>query len=412
MAAKTVDGLVASVNPVPLDPAGPGALDARARADLHRLLETFSLDAATQDRGRRTAPRAHLLPRRPVPRRVALAGLAAAVAAGAALLPVLGSSGGSAYAATPQLLDYRPPRPGADAKGALDLLTRRAASSADGIGSGRYAHVVDLWWSLDAVVDPHQVRFSLAPQRTDRWRGPHGYDESVSTFAGAATPVEPGARIRSGSPGVDESAFLRLLDPLASGDASRIAGLPLNSLSGDDAVLARQLGIDGTSADGPAQQFAAVEAAYQAMPVRAAVRAALLRYLQTVRGIQLTGTVLDRAGRNGIALSVDSSRSGYAMTHTLIFDRQDGRLLDSEDVLTRTAGDPDVRVPAVVGYRVLVSAGYTNRPDGGAGGPFASSTVPPGPASSGPTSSPWPTDAGPTASPWPAGSGSTAPSAG
>lgn len=67
-------------------------------------------------------------------------------------------------------------------------------------------------------------------------------------------------------------------------------------------------------------------------------------------GLELLGETVDREGRPGIAVGIESAGSGLPTMHTLIFDPLDGRLLSEEQVLTRTAGALGVPVPSVISY--------------------------------------------------------------
>jgi hypothetical protein len=96
------------------------------------------------------------------------------------------------------------------------------------------------------------------------------------------------------------------------------------------------------------------------MPLPPAVRAAVLRFVAATPGIRLTGHVTDRAGRPGIAVSLDSDYSGLPTRYTLIFDEHDGRLLGDEEMLTTTAGKLNVPVPSVIGYTTYIDGHYTD----------------------------------------------------
>jgi hypothetical protein len=76
---------------------------------------------------------------------------------------------------------------------------------------------------------------------------------------------------------------------------------------------------------------------------------------------QLTnaGTVTDRIGRTGVAVSTESSNSGLNTRCTLIFDPNTGMLLDFEQVLLE-AGKLPVKVPATSSYTVWITTGHVN----------------------------------------------------
>jgi hypothetical protein len=70
-----------------------------------------------------------------------------------------------------------------------------------------------------------------------------------------------------------------------------------------------------------------------------------------------SGTVTDRAGRPGLAISLDSSYSGLLTRYTLIFDRN-GKLLGEEETLIGNPGKLNVCSPSVIGYTTFLSSGY------------------------------------------------------
>ena len=135
---------------------------------------------------------------------------------------------------------------------------------------------------------------------------------------------------------------------------------PLRSLPADDAALERTLAIGHPVENGPVERLVAVQDAYGQMPLPPAVRAAVLRFVAATPGIMLTGRVTDRAGRPGIAVSLDSDYSGLPTRYTLIFDEDDGRLLGDEEMLTTTAGKLNVPVPSVIGYTTYIDGHYTD----------------------------------------------------
>ena len=135
---------------------------------------------------------------------------------------------------------------------------------------------------------------------------------------------------------------------------------PLGSLAIDDATLTRQLQHDHPVSNGPAERLVAIQDAYLEMPLRPAVRAAMLRYLAATPSLTYSGAATDRAGRNAVAFSVVSSYAGLPTRYTLLIDARTGGLLDYEETLTQTAGKLGVKIPAVISYMLFLSAGYTD----------------------------------------------------
>jgi hypothetical protein len=315
---------VDAVNPVP--PPRPGEpIDLRARADLARILAAPPETAVPPGWTRAT-------------RLGVAAGLAVVLALAAAVLGTgVFRDTGSAYAATPPPLTYTPD--GRDAAGTLRRIAARAAQAPDTTGDGRYAYRETRGWNLFTEVhDGERVTSEVVESHTRTWTAPDGSGHTVRTYQ---PPGEP-----------------RWSDESTPGPSALM--WPLGSLSADDATLARQLERGHPVENGPAERLVAIGDAYGAMPIPPAVRAAVLRYLADTPGLTLTGRVTDRAGREGLAVSVDSDYSGLPTRYTFIIDPRDGRLLGSEDTLTTSAGKLNVPVPSVIGYTVFLDSRYVD----------------------------------------------------
>jgi hypothetical protein len=336
-----VRGAVDAVNPAPA--VRPGAtLDPRGREDLALILATPRVVAPA------AAP--PVPARRPVaarrPGRLGLAVALATVLVVALSIAVLGRTpgldrpAGGAYAATPAPLQYTPA--GEDAAAALRRIAARTASLPDTTGDGRYALVETRSWDLFTLVDgDERVTSAVVESRASTWTADDGSGRTARMYQ------VPGDR-----PHVDDRT-------MSAGELSLM--WPLRSLPADDAALARELERGHPVENGPAERLVAIADAYRQMPLPPDVRAAVLRYLATTPGLTLTGRVVDRAGRDGLAVSVDSDYSGLPTRYTLIFDPDDGRLLGSEDMLTTTAGKLGVPVPSVIAYTVFLDGSrYTD----------------------------------------------------
>ena len=211
----------------------------------------------------------------------------------------------------------------------------------DDNGTGRYAHLVTRTWSLFTSVDGKRVTSAVVPQRTESWIGPDGAGRTVTTVERPGrSPRRDAQEYRSGQLAADAD---------------------LRSLSADDRVLAEQLERSHPVENGPAERLVAIKDTYGQVPVPPVVRAALLRYLAATPTLTATGTVTDRAGRKGVAFSLDSDYSGLPTRYTLIIDPDTGKLLASEDTLTTRAGALNVPIPAVISYNIYLDANYTDR---------------------------------------------------
>lgn len=331
---------VRALDPAKEQSSGSVQLDERARRDLDVILNTPQqptrhTQRAVDDSRAPWYSRAAQPPRRVV---VAVAVTALVLgAAGIAGLILLGS-GERAYAATPAALHYTTV-PGASASTMLRGIADRTEQRHDPVGQGNYTMVEIQSWDLFTRVDGQQASSTVIPQVTRTWRAIDGSGR-VETIA--LTPEGRQHTLQTYQPG-------QLATMWAPG-----------SLSDNPSVLARQLTQGHPTQNGPAERLVAVADAYRAMPLTSPVRAAMLRYLAATPGIAPTGHTTDRAGRQGIAFSVQSDLSGLPTRYTMVIDPATGSLLDSEQTLTTTAGKLNVAVPSVISYTLYLRSTYTN----------------------------------------------------
>lgn len=144
------------------------------------------------------------------------------------------------------------------------------------------------------------------------------------------------------------------LEPTADAVQSR-------DLSTDPGVLAAQLSKGHPASNGPAERIVALKDAALDAPLGSRVRAALLRYLASTPGLTFDGSVVDRAGRQGLAFSVESDYSGLPTRYTAILDPDTGTLLGEEEELTSRAGKLNVTVPCVIAYTTFLGAQYVDK---------------------------------------------------
>lgn len=296
--------------------------------------------------------------RRSLLARIAVVSAAGVIAAGGvAVLYRASEPPASVPAATPVLLSFRA---GGTTLTAHEVLLKTAASAErqpDKAGAGRYQYVETQGWYLDTAVSDRAARSAVVPAITRQWTATDGSGR-ISTESGK--PYFPSARSRRAWQ--DDGGFDRI--PRASDKTFGPGSLHLmwqpGALSGDQAVLRRQLEIGHPAELGPAETLVAVSDLYREQPVIPAVRGAILRIIATLPGLRYDGTTIDRAGRRGIGVSVDSNLSGLPTRYIMIFDPVTGQLLGSEQVLTTTAGKLDVPVPSLIACTVYLNSGRTD----------------------------------------------------
>ncbi|MDO8484057.1 MAG: CU044_5270 family protein, partial [Candidatus Limnocylindrales bacterium] len=85
------------------------------------------------------------------------------------------------------------------------------------------------------------------------------------------------------------------------------------------------------------------------------VRAALYRVAASLNGVKLVGSMTDRAGRTGTAVSMTNDQSSRGLERrVLIFDPQTSSLLAEEDVLLHKVDWLDAEPPLVIGYNTYL----------------------------------------------------------
>jgi hypothetical protein len=85
------------------------------------------------------------------------------------------------------------------------------------------------------------------------------------------------------------------------------------------------------------------------------LRAALYRVAAGIGGVELIGSMTDRAGRTGIAVAMTSHESSRGLERrTLVFDPNTSMLLAEEDVLLEPVEWLDADPPVIIGYNTYL----------------------------------------------------------
>ena len=139
-------------------------------------------------------------------------------------------------------------------------------------------------------------------------------------------------------------------------------------LSTNEAVLARQLAVGHPLSNGPVEKFVALTDLAALQPIPPGAESAILRLLARTPALINRGRVIDRAGRRGVAVALDSSYSGLLTRYTWIFDPHTGALLSDEEMLIGDTGMLHVRRGSVTSYTNFLASGWTSSasspPDG------------------------------------------------
>jgi hypothetical protein len=310
--------LLRGSDPVPVETTTGTADDPIGRATLTRILAIP-----------RYQPTPGLRPRRGW-RLAAVVATGAAVLLAAAFILVPHGGSGSAYAATPPLLQYQ--TTGAAPTG-QELLRQLAVLAERQLlkPAGRYDYVKTRGWYLDIRVAGGSTSGQLDPTFRQQWIAPDGSGRLEETRGDSTT----------------------LNDNFAAGGLAGPQEWPT-----DPAALRAELAKSHPNY-GTFEWFTAVGDVWNVQVVSPRLQAGLLRMLADERQLTNAGTVTDRIGRTGVAVSTESSNSGLNTRYTLIFDPKTGMLLDFEQVLLE-AGKLPVKVPATSSYTVWITTGHVN----------------------------------------------------
>jgi hypothetical protein len=120
-------------------------------------------------------------------------------------------------------------------------------------------------------------------------------------------------------------------------------------------LLAFQLADLHPLGEGPRGMLRAVADLCRTHHLDRAQRAAALQVLADTDGVDYRGMVVDRSGRRGVAVSVDSD--GGATRDVAVFDPGAGRLLSYERVELVGAATSPSRSPALVAYVLYLNSG-------------------------------------------------------
>lgn len=241
--------------------------------------------------------------------------------------------GDSHYLSTPVPLVYRPPVPLTGEQELSMLAAAAARQPAAGPTRARpVGYVMTETWGLGRRGSRRLGRRGLAPDVIQVWRRPDGSGRMVLSEPATGS----GAARRS----------------------SRIVAGPAPVTSSSASVLSRVLRLGEADGGDSAAPFQALLGLAGERPIPPATEAEILRLLATVPEIANRGTVIDRAGRPGVAVSVDASETGTLIRTTLIFDPSTGRLLECDRTLLGEPGGLDVQENSTIGYEVVESSGY------------------------------------------------------
>ncbi|MFI6762535.1 CU044_5270 family protein [Micromonospora sp. NPDC050417] len=318
----------------------------RSAAELRQLVDQ-----------RRAAGRWRFTARPGVRTRLALPVVVVAVGALALVNVLPGGSGRPAstrvaMAAVPALLGVQFPGEASPAGPWLRELAERTALLDEPPGVGRYTYLHVQSWSLETTAtDPEVANAVVARDERLWWAADRSGREEITVL-----PPQPrdGERANwlDGPPA--DSPERRHIDYLP-GELAVVVETPVT----DPAGLAEQLSAHEPFSNGPQAVTRAVASMYRYHEMPPALRAAVLHVLSDTKGLVYRGRVVDRAGRSGVAVSVDSAAG--ATRDLAVLDPETGALLSYEQLALISPPRSAVRAPAVISYVLYLAHQRTDQ---------------------------------------------------
>lgn len=268
-------------------------------------------------------------------RRTMLVGAATAtVVIGLSVAQVAGSTTGQPVEllATPTPLEVTSMSSVPEVSTVIDRLAAAAQRSAGpAVELPATEHLRISSWYLDSTVAGGSVTSQLQPRQSETWRRPDG-SWTVTTSESGTETYPPGARAVywPDRPPIDPTAleaWLNAIHPASRGDKALLTLQAITDLLRERALLPGE-------------------------------RAAVLRLLGTVPGMRYAGTTVDRAGRPGEALVLETGRPALPARHTFVVDSATGTILAHEEMLTEDPGALNVSIPAVLQYETYLVAEF------------------------------------------------------
>lgn len=210
---------------------------------------------------------------------------------------------------------------------------------------------------LLALADVAARRPAAGPTRAD----PYAYvsRRTWALTAGTAVPTRVVPTVIQSWRRADGSGRIlteRGDGPLQARTLPAAIGLP--ALSTRPGALGALLGIPGEATD-DIDPFLALAGLADTRPIPAPVQAEALRLLASLPDLVNSGTVADRMGRVGDAISVVSGDAGPPIRDTIVLDPATGALLELDQTLQGDSGPLHAEQGAVVAYTTYLAAGYT-----------------------------------------------------
>ncbi|WP_326556459.1 CU044_5270 family protein [Micromonospora sp. NBC_01796] len=258
-----------------------------------------------------------------------------------------------AMAVAPAALGLQFPGPADPAAPWLRELAERTAGLEETAGTGRYTYQHSQTWSIeDTGSDPDRANAVIAQDERLWWAEDGSGREEITALPPQAGNTDAAQWLDGPPPGSDANLARTDYRP---GEMALVVDDPAT----DPAVLTRQLSAHEPFSNGPQAVIRAVADLYRFHEMSPALRAAVLNVLTETNGLVYRGRVVDRAGRTGVAVSVDSDAG--ATRDLAVLDPDTGTLLSYEQVALISPPRSAVRAPAVISYVLYLAHQRTDQ---------------------------------------------------
>lgn len=312
---------------------------------------------------KRLEPPIPLIRRRSFPVAViALGAVAATTALALGVIPLLPNS--KAEAKTPPILSFEfasaksiAYAPGKDAAAELKLLSKVAANAPAPPGHGTSQYVVTDNWFESIEAGKNSITTVLIPQLYESTLRADGSYQLIERRGNPLSPEGRGLPKHGEWDSLPKHAGESL--PADSNDADFVKNLP-SDIPGIRAALLKDAGCHSSGVDTISTNclFNRINALYSLYVMPPKLSSHLWAMLSTESGVRLLGSVEDRAGRNGVGISLipkDEPETRYI----LIISPATGQLLGSENILIKTTAKSDVKAPAISTFTAILDSRYT-----------------------------------------------------
>jgi hypothetical protein len=202
-------------------------------------------------------------------------------------------AGSPALAATPSSLAYHVPEKAPSGREVLLQLAAVAARQrVTAAPSEAYPYVRTAGWYLLTQISGNRANSKVVASMRESWIAANGFDRWITRRV----------------PGDGSHVSATALGPQTGRDAG--SGPPRLRLSTLPAVIALQLDLGHPRSIGPVERFVSLTDLALNQPIPPRAQSGILRVLARSPGLIDNGKVTDRAGRPGVAVSLDSAYSG------------------------------------------------------------------------------------------------------